>query len=402
MPVITSPSEVKKMMSSRSLRLDDSEAKTSDKEVSNSTQQNDRQQVIPASFVRFHDEFAGVASSPALRESEPALAYLASLAPSGRRTMRTRLEYIAELLTGRRTLHALPWEKLRYEHVVAIRALLQERKLAPASINATLYAIRGVAKAAWNMSLMSAEDYARIRNVKPSHSARLPAGRSVASDELSALLEACAKDLSPAGTRDAALLGVLYCGGLRRSEVASLNVEDFDPDSGALKVIGQSNKERLVYIMANAAQALNDWLNWRGASAFAQELESTAAIEVEQGIVAGSTPGPRVQPLFCPVRKNGRIQIRRMTDQAIYLVLQKRAMEAHIARCSPHDLRRTFISDLLDRDIDIVTVQELAGHANASTTARYDRRGERAKQAAASSLHLPYRKADSLADSLVE
>jgi site-specific recombinase XerD len=387
-----------KKVNSRPLRLDETNDKTPENEITSSVRQAGQQQVIPASFVRFHDEFANVTSSPAVRESEPALAYLTSLAPSGRRTMRTRLEYIAELLTGRKTLHALPWEKLRYEHVVAIRALLQERKLAPASINATLYAIRGVAKAAWNMSLMSAEDYARIRNVKPSHSTRLPAGRPVASDELSALLEACAKDPSPAGTRDAALLGVLYCGGLRRAEAASLNIEDFDPDSGALKVVGQGNKERLVYIMANAAQALKDWLNWRGASAFAQKLESTAAIEVEQGTVAGSTPGSKVQPLFCPVRKNGRIQIRRMTDQAIYLVLQKRAMEAHIVHCSPHDLRRTFISDLLDQDIDIVTVQELAGHASASTTARYDRRGERAKQAAASTLHLPYRKADKLAE----
>jgi site-specific recombinase XerD len=239
---------------------------------------------------------------------------------------------------------------------------------------------------------MSAEDYGRIRSVRPSQVVRLPSGRSVASDELSALLKACAADNLPAGTRDAALLGVLYCGGLRRAEVAALNMEDYDSISGALKVTGQGNKERLVYIMDNAAQALRDWLDWRGASAFAQELESTAVIQTEQGTIVGSTPTMAVTPLFSPILKNGRIQTRRMTDQAIYLVLQKRALEAGIVRCSPHDLRRSFISDLLDRDIDIVTVQQLAGHASASTTARYDRRGERAKQAAASMLHLPYHK----------
>lgn len=383
-------------MKTRSLQLNESENRSLFDDVSpeqmekNTSAPSNTPEVVPASFVRFHDEFAR--STPELNKSNPATAYLASLAPTGRRTMRTRLEKIAELLTGQKTLYAFPWEKLRYEHVVAIRALLQERKLSPASVNATLYAIRGVAKAAWNMNLMSAEDYSRIRNVRPTQSSRLPAGRPVASDELTALLNACAKDISPAGTRDAALLGVLYCGGLRRAEVAALNVEDYDLESGALKVIGQGNKERLVYIMGNAAQALNDWLSWRAASAFAQKLELTAAVETQHGIVAGDSPLLLTKPLFCPVRKNGRIHTRRMTDQAIYLVLQKRAMEANITHCSPHDLRRSFVSDLLDHDVDIVTVQQLAGHASASTTARYDRRGERAKQAAASTLVLPYNK----------
>lgn len=54
--------------------------------------------------------------------------------------------------------------------------------------------------------------------------------------------------------------------------------------------------------------------------------------------------------------------------------MKKRAAQAGITHCSPHDLRRTFVGNLLDRDIDIVTVQQLAGHANVSITARYDRK----------------------------
>src|SRR3990172_12466850 len=91
-----------------------------------------------------------------------------------------------------------------------------------------------------------------------------------------------------------------------------------------------------------------------------------------------------------PIAKGGKIEIRRMTDQAVYLALRKRAGQAKVREFSPHDLRRTFASETLDAGADIATVQKMMGHADPATTARYDRRGEEAKRKAASLLHFPY------------
>jgi len=94
--------------------------------------------------------------------------------------------------------------------------------------------------------------------------------------------------------------------------------------------------------------------------------------------------------LFYAVNKGGEILMHRMTDQAVLYILRKRAAEAGVAQFSPHDLGRSFISDLLDAGADISTVQQLANHANVQTTVRYDRRGEVAKQKAARLLHVPH------------
>jgi integrase len=112
-------------------------------------------------------------------------------------------------------------------------------------------------------------------------------------------------------------------------------------------------------------------------------------IERESMIVK---PFKKIGGADVPNKKAGQTIYRggALTSQAVYNMLSKRGEQAGIKNFSPHDLRRTFISHLLDKGTDIATVSKMAGHANIQTTARYDRRPEEAKRKAAEVLHVPY------------
>ena len=297
-------------------------------------------------------------------DQHPAAVYLARLGTGSRRTMAGALDTIAAILTGGACNAAeVNWPAVRYQHAQAVRSTLSER-YAPATANKHIAALRGVLQEAWRLGLMSAEDYHRTVDLQPVRGERLPAGRAVQHDELAALFASCQDDDAPAGARDAALLAVLYGGGLRRAEVVALDVSDYNRTTGMLTIrAGKGNKARTAYATNGGRTALEAWLRLRG-----------------------DAPGP----LFPPINKGGRIGSGAMTPGAVLQLLQRRAAKAGVEHFSPHDLRRTFIGDLLDSGADLATVQHMAGHANPTTTARYDRRGEAAKRRAAELLHVPY------------
>jgi site-specific recombinase XerC len=111
---------------------------------------------------------------------------------------------------------------------------------------------------------MIAEVSEHIRSINSVSGSRLPAGRALERGEVAALLDACTKDDSLAGGREAAIIALIFGGDLRRSEVASLKVEHFKAENGALRVLGKGNKERLVYLDTGATQPIRDWLLVRG------------------------------------------------------------------------------------------------------------------------------------------
>ena len=311
-----------------------------------------------------------IAADPAMESvsvdlaNNPAAVYLAALRLTGRLSMRHHLDVIADMLRPGATALTFPWHELRYQHTAAIRSQLQER-YAPVTASTAIAALRRTLQEAWKLGQMSAEDYQRAIQVQTIKGEKLPRGRALDQGELRELVNVCSKDTTAAGARDAAIIAIGYNAGLRRSELAALNLADYNERDGSLKILGaKGGKDRLVFIGQGAAVALADWL-----------------------VVRGDAPGA----LFNPINKGGRVAApKRMTAQSVMVAVQKRRKEAGLQPFTPHDLRRTFISDLLDAGADIVTVQKMAGHADVSTTAKYDRRGDAAKQKAAGLLHFPY------------
>lgn len=298
----------------------------------------------------------------------PAVVYLSHfLSKRSGRVMRNALRNIVLIITDLAPqdleLDAelnFAWHELRYQHTQAIYAkLINAYK--PATVNRHLSALRGVLKECWRLGYMDAETYKRAVDFQNAKYTVLPAGRDVPEKELRKLLIGCYEDGNK-GIRDLAILAVLATTGIRREELAQLDHADFDAETGSLRILGKGHKERIVYVANKTEDCLNDWLKLRG-----------------------SWNGP----LFVSINKGGKLSAKRFPASAIHTMLTDRAKNAGIKKITPHDLRRTFIGNMLDKNVDSVTVTKITGHADPKMLLRYDRRAEKTKRDAISKLDLP-------------
>jgi site-specific recombinase XerD len=281
------------------------------------------------------------------------LHYLAGLrSDQSRRSMGAALRVLAKIVSAGTTSDPadVPWHELRNEHSQAVATTLAER-FAPSTARQRLSAFRGVLRAAWRAGLLDQDRFARLIDVEPIRGSREPKGRALTSGELRSLFASCAEDTTPVGARDAAALALMVGAGLRRTEAIELNVEQVDLHAEEMRVLGKGNKERTVPIANGTLSAVIDWIEIRG-----------------------EAPGP----LLITVDRGGHSTGNRLTGDALLRICQRRASRAGVKLFSPHDLRRTFASELLDAGGDIAAVQALMGHANIATTQRYDRRGDHA------------------------
>lgn len=314
-----------------------------------------------------HEEQRGLCLA-SMKENPAALYLLGLRSETGRYQMMRKLIKVAKLLGGD-DWSTFQWSLLTSVHVGAIvTKLASEHK--PAYVNTILAAIRGVMEIAFDLEQIDEKTYRLIKKVKRVQGGQTePTGRYIPQGERNALMEICLRNDRPADFRNAAILVCAYPSGLRRAEISGLNREDIhdDGETITLRIVGKGKKERSVFISNGGADALRDWLTLRG-----------------------DGDGP----LFYAGRKGGHlIEGQRITGQSVYERLKKIAEIAGVRDLGTHDFRRTTASDMLDI-ADAVTVASYLGHSNTSTTAKYDRRGERAKRKAAQGLHIPYRRRD--------
>jgi integrase/recombinase XerC len=167
-------------------------------------------------------------------------------------------------------------------------------------------------------------------------------------DEMFKLLEGPDKE-KPLGLRDLAIIEALYSCGIRVAELAGLNINDIDFDSHLIKVLGKGNKERIVPIGKKAIEAIRNY------------LQSVIPLRKKAQHVSN-----KAVPLFINSRGG------RLTTRSIGSIIKRYAQAAGlITDISPHSLRHTFATHLLDGGADLRSVQEMLGHASLSTTQKY-------------------------------
>jgi integrase len=298
-------------------------------------------------------------------DRNPAAVYLASLSAGSVPSRRSKLGKIAGLAGF--DVETMPWHKLEYQHVAWIRARLAEQYSARTA-NDMMYALKAVLREAWRLGYIGAEQWMKIDDIDPIKTDNDDldvTGRALTPAEISRLMIACASDRSIAGVRDAAVIALGYGLGMRRSEITRLQMKDYDRENGTITVHGKGHKTRILPVDNGALDALSDWL-----------------------AIRGDEPGK----VFWGINKGGNLSSHSLSLRAVHELLEKRAAQAGLDDVTFHDLRRSFITHLLDRGNDVALVAKLAGHSSPTTTLRYDRRRMERRRQAIGSLHVPYQR----------
>ena len=232
----------------------------------------------------------------------------------------------------------------------AYLAWLSEQGYAKTTIARRIAAVRSWCRFLCRQGTLTANPAEGLRG--PRQEKKLP--HFLGPEELARLLEAPPADTA-LGHRDRAILETLYSAGLRVSELTQLNAEDVDFDSGLATVRGKGKRERLALLGPPCLEALRRWLT---------EREALGRTHLKS-VAPGRTDLKSV-PLF--VNKRGT----RLTARSVGRLLEKYLALAGLdPRTSPHTLRHSFATHLLDAGADIRSVQELLGHRSLTTTQIY-------------------------------
>lgn len=255
------------------------------------------------------------------------------------------------------------WHTIDADTAVRIRRELAGR-YATSTVNKMLSALRGVMRTCRDLGLIDEAGYQAVARLNSLKGPDSRPSRTLTDDEVSALFRACRADGTAAGLRTAALLAVFLSAGTRREEATELNAEDYDPATRVLHIRSViQERDRELELSPGAGRALGDWLAARGTHA---------------------------GPLLNPVDKAGTIRDRRLTDQAVYLILRSIGEQAGIGPVTTRDLRSTLIVRLIGSGMDYESISRHVGFLSFFSARAYRELAMSAGQAGQATLDLPY------------
>jgi integrase/recombinase XerD len=237
--------------------------------------------------------------------------------------------------------------QVREQDVTAFLVHLREgdethQPLSATSAARCLVAVRGLHRFLLLEGEVGADPAAQVR--PPATPKRLP--KAISTDAVERLLQAASSSDTPSALRDRALLEVLYGCGARISEATGLDVDDVDLEDGSVRLFGKGRKERVVPLGSFACEAVRAYL-----------------VRARPGLASSGRAG---SALFLNTRGD------RLSRQSAWAALRIAAERADLTgHVSPHTLRHSFATHLLDGGADVRVVQELLGHASVTTTQIY-------------------------------
>lgn len=278
----------------------------------------------------------------------------------------TLINYRIDLESFWKAMQELQIQDLGAVDHLAIRRYLAElaaKKYARRTVSRRLSSVRSLYRFLCKNEYLSSNPLLAVST--PKLDKKLPS--FLMADETARLMESIGTG-TPLGLRDRALFETIYAGGLRVSEAVGLNMDGVDLAAASLRVLGKGNKERIVPIGREAVAALRHYITY-GRGRLQQKSIHTLSAPQADGQTQTQPRSPQRQgqaPLFLN-RDGGRLSarsVRRSLDSYV----QKLALTKKV---SPHTLRHSFATHMLDNGADLRTVQELLGHANISTTQIY-------------------------------
>lgn len=269
--------------------------------------------------------------------------YLDGLSPRSRKRQECALRVLETMVPGPRSTDGLDWSRVTLNQAAALRSAMAER-YAPTTANAHKSAFDGVITACRRLGLITSDHEENLRAVmKPFQGSRKPLRQYVTPEEMRAMFTACERT-SRIGSRDAAMMALMYAGAMRSFEARSARVEHINWQTKTVRVLGKGNRERHVQMTGETMQILSAWLGGR-----------------TEGVI------------LCAVSKHGtpmRLD-KPLSWDALTLRLTALYTRAKLTRLTSHDLRRACLTQLIEL-ADVHVAQEHAGHANPNTTRWYD------------------------------